>query len=301
LNPSGSPVIHAVIILSASPWLSSLAGAMLGQHPQLYGLPELHLFVADTLAQWHDDHTRCQNRPQAMHGLVRALAQLHEGEQSEASVRRAWSWLADRREWSIARIFEHLAAAVAPRILVEKSSTSAAQWDFLIRAYQTLPQANFLHLTTHPLAVAHALLEQREAPPPEGGGWLQQPLKAWLHRHNAILDFVSVLPEGQCVSLQGERLLAEDACYLPQIVQWLGIREDAEALEAMRHPEQSPYAKSGPVNARWGDDRKFLLSPTLRRPELSWPPLRDDPLLAQIADSELVGAVSELARQMGYG
>ena len=288
-------------MLSASPWLSSLVGAMLGQHPQLYGLPELNLFVADTVAQWHDDHTRRQNRPQALHGLVRALAQLHEGEQSEASVRHAWSWLADRREWSITRIFEHLAVAVAPRILVEKSASSTAQWSLLIRAYKTLPQANFLHIATHPLAVAHALLEQREAPSLEGSEWLQQQLKAWHHRHTAILDFASVLPEGQCVSLQGERLLTEEACYLPQIAQWLGIREDAEAIEAMRHPEQSPYAKPGPVNARWGDDRKFLLSPTLRRPELNWPPLRDDPLLARIANPELVGAVGELARQMGYG
>lgn len=292
---------NAIIVLGASHWLSSLVGAMLGQHPQLYGLPELNLFVADTVAQWHDYHTHRQDQPQATHGLVRALAQLHEGEQSEASARRAWSWLADRRDWSIARMIAHLAAAAAPRILVDKSTTSSVQWGFLIRAYKAVPQANFLHVTTHPLAVAHALLDQREEPPPEQSKWLQQQLKLWYHRHSAILDFASVLPEGQCASVRGELLLTQDECYLPQIAQWLGIRDDAEAIEAMRHPEHSPFARPGPVNARWGDDRKFLLSPTLRRPELTLPPLREDPLLAQVPDPELAQAVGELARQMGYG
>ena len=45
---------------------------------------------------------------------------------------------------------------------------------------------------------------------------------------------------------------------------WLGVSSQAHALEAMGHPERSPFACLGPVNARFGNDPSFLNAPKLR-------------------------------------
>jgi hypothetical protein len=45
----------------------------------------------------------------------------------------------------------------------------------------------------------------------------------------------------------------------------LDIRTDEEAIEAMKHPERSPYACFGPVNARFGNNPGFQRAPALRR------------------------------------
>jgi hypothetical protein len=44
----------------------------------------------------------------------------------------------------------------------------------------------------------------------------------------------------------------------------LDVRTDEEAIEAMKHPERSPYACFGPVNARFGNNPGFQREPALR-------------------------------------
>ena len=64
--------------------------------------------------------------------------------------------------------------------------------------------------------------------------------------------------------VRGEDLLScPDTC-LTSITRWLGIRCDPEAIEAMEHPERSPFAWVGPWNARFGGDPNFLANPILR-------------------------------------
>ena len=62
-----------------------------GQHPQMYGLPETQLFATESLA------ARSPGNPQkavrCRHGLIRAVAELYFGEQTEKSVRQAGGWL----------------------------------------------------------------------------------------------------------------------------------------------------------------------------------------------------------------
>src|SRR5579862_6331286 len=45
-----NPMKPPVLLLCPPRSFSSVVGAMLGQHPELYGFPELSLFAADTLA-----------------------------------------------------------------------------------------------------------------------------------------------------------------------------------------------------------------------------------------------------------
>ena len=86
-------------------------------------------------------------------------------------------------------------------------------------------------------------------------------LIGWHHMHTNILRFTSTLPLGQSLRVKGEDILSEPDLYLPQIAEWLGIRTDREAIEAMKHPENSPYARVGPEIARGGNDPKFMRSP----------------------------------------
>lgn len=52
--------------------------------------------------------------------------------------------------------------------------------------------------------------------------------------------------------------------HLQQITEWLGIDAGADAIEAMKHPERSPYACIGPENAKFGNDPSYMESPVLR-------------------------------------
>ena len=58
--------------------------------------------------------------------------------------------------------------------------------------------------------------------------------------------------------------MADPDAGLKDVATWLGIRTDAEAIEAMKHPERSPFASYGPSNARFGNDPGYLEQPELR-------------------------------------
>src|ERR1700722_14070084 len=73
---------------------TSLVGAMLGQHPQMFGMPETHLLCERTVGAWLE---RAAREPWPMsHGLVRAVAQLYFGAQDERAVGWALDWLRAR-------------------------------------------------------------------------------------------------------------------------------------------------------------------------------------------------------------
>jgi hypothetical protein len=98
--------------------------------------------------------------------------------------------------------------------------------------------------------------------------------------------------------LRGEDLLSEPRIYVRQIAEWLGLRTDDEATEAMLHPENSPFACYGPANAKFGNDPNFLEKPALRpysctpRP-LTWEPEPGRPV-------EVSEMVRVYAMQFGY-
>src|SRR5712692_735035 len=79
-----------LIILGPPRSFTTVVSAMLGQHPQMYGLPEIHLFVAETMEEWWQ---QCANATFNMdHGLIRVVAQLFFGGQTEVSASRAAGW-----------------------------------------------------------------------------------------------------------------------------------------------------------------------------------------------------------------
>ncbi len=142
---------------------------------------------------------------------------------------------------------------------------------------------------------------------------------AWYSMHQNILRLTNSLPLGQSMRIKGEDVLSEPDVYLRQISEWLGIRTDKEAIEAMQHPENSPYAYVGPELARGGNDSKFMRSPSLRHGRVREPSLVDflakeevkwfgddfinmihDAKLDPVADKEMVDELVNFAQCMGY-
>jgi hypothetical protein len=277
---------------------SSVVCAMIGQHPQAYGLPEVNLFIAQTVGELLGIHAP---RPHGMHGLLRTLAQLEYGEQSDDSVAAARDWLEARTEWTTKQVFDHILAAVDPRIAVDKTPRTVLRPEYLERAYAMYPNASFLHLTRHPRSTGKSLINNLKRNAEWGGTFNADrvdPQGIWLKAHTNITHFAATLPEGQCLRLKGEDLLSDPMLYLPQIAEWLGIDTSAEAIDAMLHPEQSPYACYGPEAAKFGNDPEFLEKPAFRSSRVHEPPLAGT--LEWAPDREFDKPTVKLARELGY-
>jgi hypothetical protein len=305
-----------VFVLAPPRSFSSVVAAMLGQHPQLYGLPELQLFGAETMADWW---AVCGEASFPMsHGLLRAVAELIYGGQTPQNVYQASGWLRRRLSWSTGLVMEELARRVAPRLVVEKSPSIAYDLVFLQRAQAMFPQARFLHLVRHPAGHAESVLKAiRQAadvgPVPQ---WLLRlgsfhatppgqpvpaeapmvPEDAWLILHQNILEFLSGVAPAQQMRIRGEDVLADPTAALSGVADWLGLRTDDVAMAATAHPEGSPFARFGPPGARLGNDANFLNDPQLR-PERAVTSSLDGRATRARGISP---AVRELAARFGY-
>jgi len=124
--------------------------------------------------------------------------------------------------------------------------------------------------------------------------------KAWYTMNVNLKTFLKGLPEEQTIRIRGEDLLASPETYLRQIAEWLGLRIDDQAIEAMKHPERSPYACFGPPNARLGNDPSFLREPELRRSSHPREYSLNGPLPWREDGEEFSLEVRELAEEFGY-
>lgn len=281
---------------------TSVVGGMLGQHPQAFGLPEVNLSHGDTLGDMWDSVIVAVNSGTA--GLLRLLAQLHEGEQSEEAVLRARQWILRRPHWSAARVFKHIQEAVGEgRMLVEKSPRNTFNADNLRRLHRVFPRANFLHLTRHPQTQGKSVVDLTRSygDGDAEGGVKNDPERTWLRSQSNILDFARDLAPGQIMRIKGEDLLRDPELYLAQICEWLGLDAGEDALEAMLHPEDSPFAGLGPPSALFGNDPNFLANPALdfgRLGRIKEPPIEDE--VAWRPGQTFSKPVLRLARQFGY-
>ncbi|HIB83599.1 MAG TPA: sulfotransferase [Chromatiaceae bacterium] len=290
-----------LIILTPMRSFSSVVCAMLGQHPEMYGLPEVNLFIADTVGEYWD---MLESRQHGRHGLLRALAQLHDGEQTDASVAAATEWLLERRDWTCKKVFDHILESVEPKIAVDKSPRSVLSMDSLNRAREMYPDANYLHLTRHPRATSTSLLAN-VSQNAEWGGNVDasrlDPEKIWVRAHQNVLDFTASLPLGQVMRLRGEDLLAEPEVYLPQIAEWLFLDDSSAAIDAMMHPETSDFSCRGPKAAELGNDPDFLDNPVLRPGRAALPELDGELEWAKETGQTFTKETLKIARQIGYG
>jgi hypothetical protein len=304
----GMPTSAPLIILCPPRSFSSVICAMLGQHPQLYGFPELNLFSAETV----DELLRLEEQPTAPDiaaathtaGLCRALAEVSFGEQTPAALDRTRTWLLTHRHWPTRQVFGLLLSQIEPRRGVDKSPRTAASPLHLRRALTHFPEARFLHLTRHPVTAVRSLLHaHRLGPAPAPAGPIARSGHAdfcgrfWCFVHESILEFTHSLPPSQTMRVRGEDLLNMPALHLPSLAEWLGVRADDCAVAAMQHPERSPYAGIGPGPIWAENDPKFLHAPQLRTAAL---PATVEPPPEWDLSPALQRTLQRLADKLGY-
>lgn len=309
-----------LVILALPRSFTSLVCAMLGQHPQLYGLPETHLLCEETLGDWFE---RAARAPWPMaHGLLRAVAQLYFGAQDETTIRMARKWLMARSDLTTEFVFKLLADRVFPLALADKSPSTVDSLEVLQRARAWFPQARFIHLVRHPrgygesvmkliksrrqpLPPSHWLLRVASRPAPHEDAQRRRdppvldPQNEWHARNTMICDFLQSVPDDQHLRVRGEDLLREPDETLRQIATWMGLRTDASAIEEMKHPERSHYAFPGPLGARYGNDGLFLQQPALRPGRAAVEDL-EAPLAWRHDGQGFSPYVKLLARDFGY-
>lgn len=279
-------------VLAPARSCSSLVVAMLGQHPQLYGFPELRLFRAADVAG-------LLATPARLGGLLRALAQLHEERQNEEAVENAYQWLESRAHWSVTSVLDHLLDLVSPLTGVEKSPETSRTDDALHRAATAYPGARILHLVRHPWSTVQSMLHAWSSlshwnvDPEDAPGYC---LNVWTEQHLRIAEFGESLEFGQLLRVRAEDVVNEPLDALPEFCRWMGIDDAGESIRVMLHPERSPYASPGPMNALGGFDPKFLSNPRLRRLQQPSPVMPD----AWLIDDRSFQAAADLARRFGY-
>ncbi|MCC9597867.1 MULTISPECIES: sulfotransferase [unclassified Rubrivivax] len=287
---------------------TSLMNAMLGQHPQCFGLPELCLFNVERLVDlWVRSTDEMGSEAKTRHGLLRAVAEIYGGEQTMDSVRMASHWCAARQNLSTGEIYRELVDRIDPLIAVEKSPAYTVDIQRLLRIRETFPDARYLHLTRHPVGQCKSVmslydgtfalfvnsidfLEDRA---------IVEPQFAWYDLNINILNFLDTIPAERQMRIRGEDVMNDPPKFLGMICRWLGIRDDADALEEMMHPERSPFACFGPLDALFGNDPNFLSGPTFRPHKVKVPPL-DKPVPWREDGQGLKPEVVELAREFGY-
>jgi hypothetical protein len=265
-----------LFILSPPRSFTSITCAMLGNHPQMFGLAETNLFAADTVGKLTLTY---RFRPTAEHGLLRSVAELGFLEQTPENVEAVKAWLGDNADMSTYELFQIMGEWADDRSLIEKSPLHVYRSAALNRMREHFPEAYYLHLTRHPSTMWNSVSNLRDKileSKKKIGEFLHMndesrfrdrelnPEKAWLEPHLAILEFLEDVPLEHQMRLRGEDLLSDPPNYLRQICEWLDKRTDSEAIDAMLHPEDSPFANYGPPNARFGNDPNFMENPQLR-------------------------------------
>lgn len=296
---------------------------MIGQHPQMYALPELHLFGAETISQWLE---LCSNETFDMdHGLMRVVAQLFFGEQTEETIQSARAWTRRRAHFTTGFLLEVVTKRVHPLVLVEKSPSIVYHIEFLQRALRMFPNARFIHLVQDPRhycdMVLGALKEISDSTPLPPSHWLRKlasfpdasveqtrgpeaietsnPQKGWYVLNETIREFLASVPDHQKLLVRGEDLFTNPDDNLRKIAGWMGLRTDPEAIEAMKHPDKSPYACPGPPNARFGSDYFFLHRSNFDSSNGGAQSL-GEPIGHKTENHRFLPEVKELAQEFGY-
>lgn len=252
---------QAPIFLLAAPFsgASYLAG-VLGQHPQLYAVPELNLFMADTVGELLEIFEIGQGTHGQ--GLLRAIAELECGGQSDDGIDAARAWLQERTQWPVGELLQALQRRVAPRRLVVPDTETPLRLADLLRLRGAAAEAKTVQLLRHPYSacIGHAawLNERLFVPidfkdhgrhPP-----IIDPQLAWFRAHRNI---ERQFGDG-ALRLRIEDLDARPAIALQRLCAALGVDDSAAALDAMSRPEDWAFAGYGPRAAPYGLEAEVL-------------------------------------------
>jgi hypothetical protein len=271
---------NPVFILAPPRSFTSVICGMIGQHPEMYALPEVNLFAADD----YEGLGRVYRlRPGFRHGLLRSIAELGLGGQTEENIDVARNWLEEYDKVSTAEIYNDLVDWANPRRLVDKSPIYVYSEETLQRIKNAFPDASYIHLVRHPRGTCESIFKLRGVVQ-DGLDKMQlgkkirnkamnrdnklakvsDPDSLWLKPHLRIIEFLDEISDDRKRQIKGEDFMTDPDTFLPELAGWLGISTAKDAIESMKHPERSPFACLGPANAKFGNDPSFLQEPELR-------------------------------------
>jgi hypothetical protein len=293
-----------VFVLASARSYSSIVSMMIGQHPALFGTPELKLFAYPTLADLDASLPTEARRRGFTHrspGLVRAVAELEFGAQTRQALTAAGRWLAERGDWTGADVLDLLMARISPRAVVEKSPEHVSEPGALARLAAAYPRAWYIHLIRHPVGTIRSMHEHllRNLPGYPAGDFMRDCIAAWLDAHHRIVAFASRVPAERWLRLRAEDVLNDPTPHLVAVANWLEIASEAGAIDAMRHPERSPFACFAPAasGVSGGSDPAFLRDP---RPHRVVEERNVDPRQLRSADPALWAKVQRATHELGY-
>jgi hypothetical protein len=310
-------------ILASPRSFTSLTCGMLGQHPDLFGVPELNLFYTDTIKNYLQIF-KDEGQLRKTHGLHRVIAQLYTGEQTIESIQLAHRWLINRSHCTTGEIYWELCEKVRILRIVDKSPAYSLFSESLIRIRETFPEAYFLHLVRHPRAQGESVMNLVPdlrygknavkgifGPPKKMNPTMINSLDIyqekpildyqflWYRMQTKIMEFMKTIAPERQMFLRGEDVLGDPRHYFKLISDWLGISWSEEAYEAMLHPEDSPFSSPGPWGAQFGNDPNFMKNPVFRPRNIKIPKL-EGPLPWRSDGKGFSPKVMDLARELGY-
>jgi len=293
-----------IFVLSTARSYSSVVTTMIGQHPDLVGLPELKLFCCETIGELEASLPSYWINRGITHrspGLVRALAEFEFGDQTLESLSLARAWLKDRLHWSGPDVLDVLLARLSPRIAIEKSPDNVLDDTSLRRMASAYPKARYLHLTRHPVTTQRSMQEHRKriVPLDPQDHEPMFGIASWYETHRRILHFGATLPVDRYMRIRAEDVLNDTESQLRAIAMWLGVSAEASSIEAMKHPEASPFSsfRTADTGIVGGNDPSFLRDPTPHRAEV---PSTLKPPDGWEADPLVWRMVIDLANRLGY-
>ena len=289
-----------IFLLTCMRSYSSLVSSMLGQHSQLFVLPEVNLFVAPTLGEAADLFRAI--RPRSLDGVHRLVAELEFGGQDFDTIKAAGDWLKARRDWTPVDFMAWVTEKVAPRRVIEKSPSTVVKDGGIEMALRLFPQADYLHLTRHPVATCDSIARITNYADLKGPRkrFVKDPEMSWLEINSAILDTSRSLSAAQYMCARGEDVLSDPDGFLAQLCDWLGLELTEADVEAIYHPENSPFACYGPQNAPFGNDPNFLKNPSFKKRPITTPTLEAELTWAPEEGRYLMPESLLLAQQLGY-
>jgi pimeloyl-ACP methyl ester carboxylesterase/NAD(P)-dependent dehydrogenase (short-subunit alcohol dehydrogenase family)/aryl carrier-like protein len=215
-----------VFVLSAPRSGSTLLRVMLAGHPGLFSPPELHLLPGATLA---DRETFIAGSGMES-GLVHAFMEAGDLNRpaAEALLERF------RRDGVSPReIYLHLGAASRRRV-IDKSPTSALRREWLDRSADWFPDALYLHLVRHPIAMIESFVRMRMhrllAVDGRGDPW-QVAEQVWRSCEENVEAFFASVPEDRKFRLRYEDLVTDPEGRLRGVCDWLGVPFEAAMLD----------------------------------------------------------------------
>jgi len=325
-----------VFILSSPRSFTSVVAGMVGMHPELYAVPELHILEKDKLHELIS-FFMTERQEKKLHGLRRITSELLLGEQTLEGVHMADRWL-ERRMWMSTRdLYQQLIDMTGGLGFVDKSPSYSLSPETLERLNQSFPASKFIHLVRHPIGqglsmakllpgvltsrsrlaeirskyrekltsvphLARDLMWIREVNTEEGP---QKEIEIdfqylWLRMQRRIMTFLEQVEADRKMTLRGEDFLKYPTETMVRISGFLNISWNASYEQEILHPERSPYACIGPQGAQFGNDVNYLINPTYKKREFTIPSFSERIIPWRTDEKEFEANVIELATELGY-